>query len=91
MINALPAATVVRVVTMFIVIICALLVFGPRSDEASHLVKGMGTVVGLVNGVVLLLTWGPAFQLLHRCTLAQLWWFPFSTDAGKLKPGPTGQ
>jgi SMODS-associating 2TM, beta-strand rich effector domain len=76
MINALPAATVVRAVTTFIVIICALLIFGPRSDEASQLVKGMGIVVGLVNAVVLLLTWGPAFRLLHRCTFAQLWWFP---------------
>lgn len=76
MINALPAATVVRAVTVFIVIICALLIFGPQSDQASELVKGMGTVVGLVNAVVLLLTWSPAFRLFHFCTLAKLWWFP---------------
>lgn len=76
MINALPAATVVRAVTTLIVVLSALLIFGPRSSEAGQLVKGLGSVVGIVNGAVLLLTWGPAFRLMHRCTFAHLWWFP---------------
>lgn len=76
MINALPTALTVRVFTLLVVALCAIVVALSSAPGASQLIAAQGLVVLGVNLVVFLLTLRPVFLWCHKVTFAKHWWFP---------------
>jgi hypothetical protein len=76
MINALSPAWIVRVLTLLVGAVALASLFFVSHKDASDLWAVRGTVIGVANVFIFLLTLRPVFLALYRLTWADRWWFP---------------
>ena len=76
MIGALSPTWIVRVICGFTVALCAVVALGTSSASAQAVWKSSGIVVGLINFLILLLTFRSVFRRVHKVLHADGWWFP---------------